>query len=128
MRLLLDTHALLWWLPDDPKLPPRCAAWLQDRANDVAISPVSAYELRFKARIGLLHGVEDLIENVPAFAAREGFAILPLSWTHALAAGALPLPHRDPFDRLLAGQALVEGCDLLSIAVAFDGPGLSRVW
>ena len=128
MRLLLDTHALLWWLLDDPKLPPRCAAWLQDRANDVAISPVSAYELRFKARKGLLHGVEDLIEDVPAFAAREGFVILPLSWSHTLAAGALPLPHRDPFDRLLAGQALVEGYDLLSVDVAFDRLGVTRVW
>lgn len=103
MRLLLDTHALLWWLLDDPKLPPRCVEWLQDRANMVAISPVSAYELRFKALKGLLHGVEDLIEGVPEFAVREGFTILPLTWKHAQAAAALPLPHRDPFDRLLAG-------------------------
>jgi PIN domain nuclease of toxin-antitoxin system len=113
---------------DDPKLPPRCVALLQDRANIVAISPVSAYELRFKALKDLLQGVEDLIEGVPEFAMREGFTLLPLTWKHAQAAAALPLPHREPFDRLLAGQAIVEGYDLLSVDAALDGLGVSRVW
>ena len=127
MRLLLDTHALLWWLLDDPKLPPRCADWLRDRSNDVAISPVSAYELQFKARKGLLHGIDGLIEELPAPADQEGFTFLPLLWAHAVAAADFPLPHRDPFDRLLGAQAMTDGYELLSINAAFDGLGVPRV-
>jgi hypothetical protein len=128
MRLLLDTHALLWWLTNSPRLPARCAARIEDRANDVAISPVSAYEMRFKANKGLLPVSDALLADVPRIAAQEGFTLLPLTWQHALAAGALPLPHRDPFDRLLAAQALTEGYALLSVDPALDGLGVTRVW
>lgn len=128
MRLLLDTHVLLWWVADDAKLPRQCADWIEDRANDIAISAVSAYEIRFKALKGLLPHGEAAITEIARVANRAGFVDLPLIWQHAVAAGTLPLPHRDPFDRLLAGQAIVEGYNVLSVDPAFDGLGATRVW
>ena len=128
MRLLLDTHVLLWWLLDDPKLPARCGAWIEDRANDVAVSPVSGYELRFKATKGLLPGGDALAADIAVAADLAGFSIISLTLQHAVLAGALPLPHRDPFDRLLAAQAIVDGFALLSADAAFDGLGAPRVW
>jgi PIN domain nuclease of toxin-antitoxin system len=128
VRLLIDTHALLWWLLDDPKLPVRCCQWIEDRANEVAVSPLSAYELLFKATKGLLPGGDLLAADIGPAAARAGFGILSVTLEHALVAGALPMPHRDPFDRLLAAQALVDGYSVLSVDRAFDGLGVHRVW
>lgn len=128
MRILLDTHALLWWMTGDAKLPERCAQWIEDRQNDVAVSPVSAYEIRFKATKGLLPGGDALAADIGAIAVRAGFRVLDLSLEHALAAGVLPLPHRDPFDRLLAAQAIVEGYEILSADEAFDVLGAQRAW
>jgi PIN domain nuclease of toxin-antitoxin system len=128
VRLLLDTHVLLWWLTDDPKLPARCAELIEDPTNDVAISPVSGYELRFKATKGLLPGGDALAADIGPMAERSGIAVLPLTLAHALLAGALPLPHRDPFDRLLAAQAQLAGYVMLSADAAFDGLGTQRTW
>lgn len=128
MKLLLDTHVLLWWMIDDPKLPAHCAAWIEDRGNDIVVSPLSAYELRFKATKGLLPGGDALAADIGALADRAGFAILALSLDHALIAGALPMPHRDPFDRLLAAQAIVEGYMSLSSDEALDSLGVERAW
>ena len=128
MRLLLDTHVLLWWVTDDPKLPRQCATWIEDRANDIAISPVSAYEIRFKTLKGLLPHGEAAIVEIARVVETAGFSFVPLTWRHAAAAGTLPLPHRDPFDRLLAGQAIVEAYQLLSTDAAFDLLGTARVW
>jgi PIN domain nuclease of toxin-antitoxin system len=128
VRLLLDTHALLWWMVDDPKLPRRCAEWIEDRANDIVVSPLSAYEIRFKSTKGLLPGGDALAADIGPTANRAGFGLLPLSLEHALVAGALPLPHRDPFDRLLAAQAIVEGYAILSSDEALDSLGVQRTW
>jgi PIN domain nuclease of toxin-antitoxin system len=128
VRLLLDTHALLWWLTDDPKLPDRCADWIEDPANAVAVSPISAYELRFKATKGLLPGGEVVAADIGTMAEQANIAIVQLTMEHALRAGALPLPHRDPFDRLLAAQALVDGYSILSIDAVFDAFGVERIW
>lgn len=128
MRLLLDTHALLWWMTDDPKLPAKCASWIEDRANVIAVSPISVYEVRFKAKKGLLPGGDALAADIGPTADRAGFVLLSLTLEHALIAGALPLPHRDPFDRLLAAQAIVESYSILSTDMAFDGLGASRTW
>jgi PIN domain nuclease of toxin-antitoxin system len=90
MRLLLDTHFLLWWVTDDPKLPHQCATWIEDRANDIAMSPVSAYEIRFKALKGLLAHGEAAIVQIALVAGRARFGFLPLTWQHAVVAGTLP--------------------------------------
>lgn len=115
-------------MTDDPKLPAQCAGWIEDRGNDVALIPLSAYEIKFKALKGLLPGGDALAADIGAVAAQAGFRLLPISLEHALAAGALPLPHRDPFDRLLAAQAMVEGYSVLSADEAFDRLGANRVW
>jgi PIN domain nuclease of toxin-antitoxin system len=128
VRLLLDTHILLWWVTDDPKLPTRCAGWIEDRANDIAISAVSAYEIRFKAMKGLLPHGETAIAEIARIAEAAAFTFLPLTWAHTLVAGALPLPHRDPFDRMLVGQAIVEDYKLLSADGALDSLGPIRIW
>ena len=128
MRLLMDTHALLWWVTDDRKLPRQCVAWIEDRSNDIAINPVSACEIRFKTLKGLLPHGETAIEAIGRVAEQAGFVPLPLTWAHALVAGALPLPHRDPFDRLLSAQAIAEGYALLSADAAFDALGAPRLW
>lgn len=128
MRLLLDTHALLWWMIDDPKLPAYCATWIEDRANEVAVSPLSAYEIRFKAMMGLFPGGEALAVDTGPMSDRAGFVMVPVTLEHMLAAGALALPHRDPFDRMLAAQAIVNGYAILSADTAFDRFGVSRVW
>ena len=113
---------------DDPKLPTHCAAWIEDRANEVAVSPLSAYEIRFKAMKGLFPGGEALAADIGPVADRAGFVIVPVTLGHALAAGALALPHRDPFDRMLAAQAIVDGYAILSGDAAFDRLGASRAW
>lgn len=128
MRLLLDTHALVWWLIDDPKLSATAGGLIDDRANEIAVSPVSAYELRFKALKGLLPGGETLAAEIGRMAEHAEFAILALTLEHALVAGALPLPHRDPFGRLLAAQAIVDGYTMLSADLAFDGLRAPRTW
>jgi PIN domain nuclease of toxin-antitoxin system len=128
VRLLLDTHALLWWMIDDPKLPAHCAAWIEDRANEIAVSPLSAYEIRFKAMKGLFPGGEALAVDIGPMSNRAGFVMVPVMLEHTLAAGALALPHRDPFDRMLAAQAIVNGYAILSADAAFDRLGASRVW
>jgi len=128
MRLLLDTHVLLWWVTGDRKLPTQCVAWIVDRANEIAISPVSAYEIRFKAHKGLLPHGEAALEAIERVVGSAGFLSMPLTWAHAIAAGTLPMTHRDPFDRLLAGQAIAEGYSLLSADAAFDHLGAVRVW
>ena len=128
VRLLLDTHALLWWLTDDPKLPAHVGSRIDDPTNDIAISPVSAYELRFNALKGLLPGGDLAAAEIAQVADVASFTILPLTLDHAILAGGLPLPHRDPFDRFLAAQALLGDDTILSVDAAFDGPGVPRVW
>ena len=92
------------------------------------MSPLSAYELRFKALKGLLPGGDLLAADINEAAERAGFRLLPLSLEHALAAGAPPPPHRDPFDRLLVAQAIVEGYSILSADEAFGALGAQRIW
>ncbi len=111
MRLLLDTHILLWWLSDDPLLPPRARSLIVDPANAVFISPMTLWEIAIKARLGKMTAD---VDEVRAEAANEGF--IPLSFTadHASEAARLPDYHRDPFDRALVAQARWEPLRLLT--------------
>jgi PIN domain nuclease of toxin-antitoxin system len=105
MRLLLDTHALLWWLSDDGRLGSQARALIEDPGNDVLVSMVSLWEIAVKVRIGKLQA--DLREIVEAVS-REGFSSLDIGITHLLALVGLPKHHRDPFDHLLIAQAIAE--------------------
>ena len=114
MRLLLDTHAFLWWVFDDARLSPAARDLIADPAAEILFSTVSAWEIAIKARTGRL----DLPVDVSAFIVdqvrRNRFRVLAVELPHALRVHTLPDHHRDPFDRLLVAQALVEAIPLLS--------------
>lgn len=101
MILLLDAHALLWWLTDDPGLARDADAAIRQPANDVVISVASIWELEIKRASGKLRPPEELIDAVE----REGMSVVPITGVDAVAAAALPLHHRDPFHRILVAQA-----------------------
>ncbi len=111
MRLLLDTHALLWWLADDRRLGPTCRAMIADPANDVLASVVSLWEIVVKQRVGKLEADISRIEEAIGF---DGFIRLPVTRGHLAALALLPSHHRDPFDHLLIAQAIVEKAVLVS--------------
>ena len=111
MRLLLDTHALLWWLDDDPRLGARARALVEDPASDVLVSVASLWEIVVKARVGKL---EADIGEVAAAVEGDGFALLGIRVAHLAALATLPMRHRDPFDHLLIAQAIVEDADFVS--------------
>ena len=128
MRLLLDTHAFLWWLAGDPSLPVGARGAIADEANEVFVSAASSWEIATKHRIGKLPDVAAIVADIERAAIDQGFTVLPITLKHGQAAGALPGPHRDPFDRMLVAQALLEGLVLVSNEQPFDGYGVKRLW
>lgn len=110
MKLLLDTHALLWWLDDDPRLTAGARSVIADPGNDVFYSAASTWEMAIKIAAGRLEVRGDL----PSAIASSGFGALPISVEHAVAAGALPPHHHDPFDRMLVAQARLEGLTIVT--------------
>ncbi|HMN47092.1 MAG TPA: type II toxin-antitoxin system VapC family toxin [Povalibacter sp.] len=127
MRLLLDTHAFLWWLAGDEALPARAREAIGE-AQTVYVSAASVWEIATKHRIGKLPGVSAIVGSLPTIIADEDFAELPISARHAEAAGLLPGPHRDPFDRMLIAQARIEEALLVSNEAIFDAYGAQRLW
>ena len=114
MRLLLDTHAFLWWASEDPALSATARRQIESPRNDVFVSPVSAWEIVLKAGLGKLTTPSPVDEFIPEQMARNRFDVLPLSITHVLQVSHLPEHHRDPFDRLLVAQAMVEGLSFVT--------------
>ena len=119
MRLLLDTHMLVWLATADPRLPPKLAAPLAD--HDLTISTASLWELAIKHHLGKLPSVGPLLADVAGLADSLGASILNITPPHALRAGALAWAHRDPFDRLLAAQALEENMRLVTLDERITG-------
>ena len=109
MRLLLDTHVLLWAAGDPNELRPAARAAIEDAGNEVLVSAAVAWEIAVKAALGKLTVPAEPSVWFPARVRSLGFASLEISATHALAAGGLPAVHRDPFDRIMIAQAQVEG-------------------
>jgi PIN domain nuclease of toxin-antitoxin system len=128
MRLLLDTHALLWWLDGDPRLSETARAAIGEEVNTVYVSAASAWEIATKVRIGKLPGAVEVAERLPAILAEQAFATLPIGLEHARRAGLLPGEHRDPFDRMLIAQAQIEDLILVSNESVFDPFGVKRLW
>ena len=128
MKLLLDTHALIWWLAGDDALSPRARAAIVDEANPVAVSAASAMEVATKFRLGKLPDAALLARDFEAIVAAQGFAELPISTRHARLAGAMTIPHKDPFDRFLIAQSQAEDMVLVSNESLFDGFGVARLW
>ena len=112
--LLLDTHVLLWWLLDAPELSASAKSAIAQGAQRVFVSAASSWELAIKYRLGKLPLAGDIVENLPRYLRKERFVVLPIALDHTLAAGALPGPHRDPFDRMLIAQAQIEKLRLVS--------------
>lgn len=128
MRLLLDTHALLWWLSDDEALPSSARRIISDNRNQVLVSSASAWEISTKFRLGRLPTAATLVHDFDVYLHGERFDPLPISLEHGVRAGLLPGPHRDPFDRMLIAQAQAENIAIISNEKVFDGYGVRRVW
>lgn len=110
MKVLLDTHILLWWLADDEQLPAPAAATIADPDTEVLVSAASAWEISIKQAAGRLDAPEDLLDAVAA----NYFGTLPITADHAVAAGRLPAHHADPFDRMLIAQGQIEDLTVVS--------------
>ncbi|SMF41147.1 PIN domain nuclease, a component of toxin-antitoxin system (PIN domain) [Tistlia consotensis] len=123
MAVLLDSHVLVWWLFDAPELSAGARAAIEEADRSALVSAASLYELLWKGRIGKLPGIERLPEAVAA----SGFGLLAIEPRHASEAALLDWGHRDPWDRILAAQARVEGLPLVSSDRIFDEIGLPRI-
>jgi len=128
MRLLLDTHALLWWLDGDRRLSRRARTAIGDVENTVFVSAASAWEITTKNRLGKLPGAADVAADVAGAVSGQGFAPLDITIVHAQRAGRLPGEHRDPFDRMLIAQSQVEDLQIVTDDSVFDAYGVERLW
>ena len=124
MKLLLDTHAALWWLSDDRRFSKAAAGHLADPANQMLLSAAVVWEVAIKRSLGKLDAPEPFASTV----LDAGALPLPIELRHAAAVEQLPLHHRDPFDRMLVAQATVEGAALVSGDDAFRPYAVTVVW
>lgn len=127
VRILLDTHTFVWALVAPSRLSPETRTLLLDRENDVLVSPATAYEIVLKHALDKWPEVAPLAADVGGMVQASGFAELALTVDHMALAGRLPLDHRDPFDRMLAAQALTEGIPVITRDVAFRRFGVAVV-
>jgi PIN domain nuclease of toxin-antitoxin system len=128
VRALLDTHVLLWWWTDSPRLSGAAREVIADPGNEIFISTASVWEIRTKQRLGKLSQIPDLSVHFGDLLQRSRFTVLDIGWRHALVAGAYPAEHRDPFDRMLAAQALTERLTLLTADPALSQFDIARLW
>jgi PIN domain nuclease of toxin-antitoxin system len=128
VRLLLDTHALLWWYSDDPALPKSCRTLVTRPDSSIFVSAVAAWEIATRFRLGKLSSASELIQDFGGYLDREKFASLPVSHEHGIRAGMLRGLHRDPFDRMLMAQAEMQKLFIVRNEKIFDQYGLRRVW
>lgn len=128
MRLLLDTHAYLWWLAGDCSLPRRVRGLIDDVESHVLVSAASAWEIATKHRLGRLPGAAAIVSDIEASVRHQGFEPLPVTMRHGQRAGSLPGHHRDPFDRMVIAQAILEDCVVVSNESVFDSYGVGRLW
>ena len=128
MQLLLDTHALLWWLLGDGALSLAAQAAVGDPENESFVSAASAWEISTKHKLGRLPEAGYLLPDFGGIVVEHGFVELPITIRQAERAGGLPLYHKDPFDRMLIAQALAESLTLISNERLFDSYGVARLW
>ena len=125
---MLDTHTFLWWMTDSRRLSETVHRAITDETNEVLISAASAWEITTKHRLGKLPGADLIAADVAGAIANQGFGELAITVDEAARAGALPGPHRDPFDRLLIAQALTHNLVFISNESLFDRYGVHRLW
>jgi PIN domain nuclease of toxin-antitoxin system len=127
-RLLLDTHALLWWLADPARLSAVAHAAIADPQAEVFVSAASGWEIATKVRLGKLAIGSPLLEELPQLLAAQGFLPLEVALQHGLRAGGYASSHRDPFDRLLAAQAELADLTLVSLDPALQAFPCRLLW
>ena len=128
MRLLLDTHAFIWWSSDSARLSQPAHHLIADESNDVLVSAASAWEIATKHRLGKLSDAEAIALDIPGYIARQDFEELSVTVADGVRAGELPGPLRDPFDRMLIAQALGHDLIVVSNETLFDRYGVRRLW
>ena len=128
MRVLLDTHAFLWWIADSRRLSSAAYAVIVDSSNTVFVSAATAWEIATKCRLGKLPEADAMAYDMVNTIALQGFSQLPITVEHGNRAGSLAGPRRDPFDRILIAQAMTENLALVSNDTLFDRYGVRRLW
>jgi PIN domain nuclease of toxin-antitoxin system len=128
MRVLLDTHALLWWFTDDAALSTEARGVIADSSNEVLVSAASAWEIATKQRLGKLPKVPEAADRFTELVAADGFTHLAVTHLHGLRAGGYTVAHRDPFDRMLAAQSELEMLTLVTKDPAFDLFNVTTLW
>lgn len=127
-RYLLDTHTLIWWLKDDERLSKTAKSLVANIDNTIYVSSASFWEISTKNRIGKLPDLNGVIDHLVPLVRKEGFQDLRISSEHAFEAGRFDNPHRDPFDRMLAAQAMQEGLSLITKDPAFESFDVLVEW
>ncbi|SFI55857.1 type II toxin-antitoxin system VapC family toxin [Planctomicrobium piriforme] len=128
MKLLLDTHAFLWYCQDSSALSKSAKALIEDSSNQKALSVVSCWEIAIKAGIGKLILGEPSCTYLSNALTKTGIELLPMTLQHATAVEQLALHHRDPFDRLLVAQAMTEGLPIVTVDAHFSAYGVRCLW
>jgi PIN domain nuclease of toxin-antitoxin system len=128
VNLLLDTHAFLWFLDDDPQLSSKAKKLIEDAANRKFVSVATCWEIAIKVGLKKLDLGEPATTFLPRELAANHFDLAAIELRHATFVETLPPHHKDPFDRLLIAQAIIEGMPIVSADVAFDPYGVSRLW
>ncbi len=126
MKLLLDTHAVYWFLTGHERLSARARKAIADPDNGALVSAASAYEIALKARRGRLDTT--IVEEFAAMLRAARLTVLPVTVAHALEAGRLPEPHRDPWDRIIMAQALSERATVVTLDAVFGDYGVPTLW
>ncbi len=128
MNLLLDTHTLLYFVNNSPLLSPDACAAIEDPANDIYLSLASAWEIAIKSSLQKLQIPKPVEIFIPEQLWLNDFQLLPININHLGIVAKLAFHHRDPFDRLLAAQSIVEGWPIKSVDTQFDPYGIQRIW
>lgn len=128
MKYLLDTHALLWWLSDDDQLSSEARDIISNRDNEIYVSAASAWEIATKFSKGRLPTASLILPDFLGIVNQEGFLELPINGAHMVRSAMLPGEHRDPFDRILAAQAIIENMALISIDEKIPSLGILTRW
>ena len=128
VKLLLDTHALVWWVTGSDRLGAQAKTELTDRGNEVVLSAASAWEIATKTRLGRLSEGQTILIGLDRVVRELHLTELPITRQHASVAGSFTMSHRDPFDRMLAAQAATEGARLVTVDPAFADFPISVIW
>lgn len=128
LSLILDTHTFVWWLTGDPKLSQIAIDHITGEHGSCYVSAVTAFELTNKMRLGKFEAAREIVERLDALMHENGFDALPITMAHATLAGQLASAHRDPFDRLLAAQAIIQNCPVVTKDAEFRDLGAEVVW